>query len=330
MATVYGSPKLSEEGGGLSNLATLAAGVLSKTAGVGDSTLATTSFPAGRVGFGHASDGSLTHSAELTYATATGTFDVAKARSGGTVTSSARNTSNAASSDARLWAEVAGASGGDPSVRLSVASVVDWDLLVANATNDEFRINVGGAPMFRMLTTGQSTLGGNLAPDADYVLTLYSGVANQALKQKLRGSGVSSRAILELAPDGGNGFIEFLGNGASLAGLVQGQTAAALGGLAAGGDIDRLMLGIAGNKSLILVTNSTLRLTVDGLGNVVLGTAALATTATDGFLSISSSAGAPTGVPTAQAGRAQIHYDSTNSKIYVCFAGTWKSTAALA
>jgi hypothetical protein len=71
------------------------------------------------------------------------------------------------------------------------------------------------------------------------------------------------------------------------------------------------------------------RLTIDRLGNVAIGTAALATVATDGFLAISTSPGPPTGVPTAYAGRAQIHYDTTNNKLYLNNAGVWKSTAVL-
>lgn len=66
---------------------------------------------------------------------------------------------------------------------------------------------------------------------------------------------------------------------------------------------------------------------VSGKGNVTIGTAALDTTATDGFLHISSSAGAPTGTPTAYAGRVPIHIDTTNSRIYVYIGGAWKSVA---
>lgn len=57
--------------------------------------------------------------------------------------------------------------------------------------------------------------------------------------------------------------------------------------------------------------------------NVVVGTAALATTATDGFFYITTSAGPPTGVPTAFTGRSPIHIDSSNHTFYVYSAG-WK------
>ena len=69
----------------------------------------------------------------------------------------------------------------------------------------------------------------------------------------------------------------------------------------------------------------TLKAQVSSLGSLVVGTgAALATNATDGFLYIPTSAGAPTGTPTTYTGRVAIEYDTTNNKLYV-FNGAWKS-----
>lgn len=73
-------------------------------------------------------------------------------------------------------------------------------------------------------------------------------------------------------------------------------------------------------------TNSTTRserLRIDPDGNVSVGTAALATNATNGFLYIPSSAGAPSGVPSAKTGLVPLHYDSTNNQFYV-YNGAWK------
>lgn len=58
------------------------------------------------------------------------------------------------------------------------------------------------------------------------------------------------------------------------------------------------------------------RLRLDSKGNLVKGTAALATSATDGFIYIPTCAGAPSGVPTTYAGRAAMALDTTNKKIY--------------
>jgi len=62
--------------------------------------------------------------------------------------------------------------------------------------------------------------------------------------------------------------------------------------------------------------------------NVVVGSAALATTATDGFFYIPTCAGIPTGVPTAKTGRVPMMYDSTNNKFYI-YNGAWKSVALI-
>jgi hypothetical protein len=59
------------------------------------------------------------------------------------------------------------------------------------------------------------------------------------------------------------------------------------------------------------------------IGGLVLGSAALATGATTGFLYIPSCAGTPTGVPEVQAGTVAMIYDTTNDKLYI-YRGGWK------
>ena len=64
-------------------------------------------------------------------------------------------------------------------------------------------------------------------------------------------------------------------------------------------------------------------------GNLAVGNAALATTATVGYFMIPSSAGAPTGVPAdIPTGQVALHFDSTNNKLYV-YDGGWLSTHTL-
>lgn len=69
------------------------------------------------------------------------------------------------------------------------------------------------------------------------------------------------------------------------------------------------------------------KLGVTAAGNVVIGDpitpAALATSATNGFLYIPTCAGAPSGTPTAYTGHVAMVYDSTNNKLYV-YNGAWK------
>ncbi len=64
------------------------------------------------------------------------------------------------------------------------------------------------------------------------------------------------------------------------------------------------------------------KLTVKSTGSVVIGSAALATGATDGFLYIPTCAGTPTGAPTAFTGRVAMIFDTTNSKFYI-YNGGW-------
>jgi hypothetical protein len=69
----------------------------------------------------------------------------------------------------------------------------------------------------------------------------------------------------------------------------------------------------------------TQALLVDNKGNVVIASAALATNATDGFLYLPSSAGAPTGIPTSYTGRVPVEVDTTNSRLMGYFGGTWNN-----
>lgn len=62
---------------------------------------------------------------------------------------------------------------------------------------------------------------------------------------------------------------------------------------------------------------------IDAPGNVIVGNAALATNATDGFLYAPSSAGAPSGTPTTKTGRVPMQFDTTNGRLYAYYGGAW-------
>lgn len=66
------------------------------------------------------------------------------------------------------------------------------------------------------------------------------------------------------------------------------------------------------------------RLRVDNAGNTVLNSAAISTSATDGFLYIAACAGTPTGTPTTYTGRAPLVIDTTNNKLYFYSGGAWR------
>lgn len=76
-------------------------------------------------------------------------------------------------------------------------------------------------------------------------------------------------------------------------------------------------------------TGSTQNTLVDGLSvkgtkSVVVGSAAIATDATDGFLYVPGCAGPPTGTPTSFTGRVPIVVDTTNHKFYFFSGGSWR------
>lgn len=84
-------------------------------------------------------------------------------------------------------------------------------------------------------------------------------------------------------------------------------------------------------KPVAIYTSDLQRLQVDVNGNVVMGTAAIATNATNGFFYIETTTGTPTGTPTSYTGRVPMVYDTTNHKICVYDPTTpsWRCSAAM-
>ena len=86
-----------------------------------------------------------------------------------------------------------------------------------------------------------------------------------------------------------------------------------------------MFLGAETNAPIYFITNNTEQMRITAAGNIVAGaSAALATTATDGFLYVPTCAGTPTGTPTAITGMAPIVVDTTNNKLYFYSGGTWR------
>ena len=91
--------------------------------------------------------------------------------------------------------------------------------------------------------------------------------------------------------------------------------------------IDGSVAYLAAFQSMPLTfqTNSAERMRITAAGNLQLGTASLATNATNGFPYIPTCAGTPTGTPTAITGYAPMVVDSTNNKLYVYVGGAWQA-----
>jgi hypothetical protein len=67
------------------------------------------------------------------------------------------------------------------------------------------------------------------------------------------------------------------------------------------------------------------RMSADAAGNVVIGTDALATDATDGFLYVPGTEGVPTGTPTTYDGRSPVVADLNNNQLYFYTNSAWQS-----
>jgi hypothetical protein len=96
-----------------------------------------------------------------------------------------------------------------------------------------------------------------------------------------------------------------------------------IGGTAAGSTLTLESTSGAGTSdSIIFDTGSqSQRLLIDTNGNVVVGTAALVTSATNGFLYKPTCAGAPTGTPTSYTGRLPSIFDTTENYLWEYDAG---------
>lgn len=70
--------------------------------------------------------------------------------------------------------------------------------------------------------------------------------------------------------------------------------------------------------------SATNTIQIDGSHNIVLGSGAIATSSSSGFLYAVSGAGTPTGTPTGYTGRVPIYIDTTNSQLWLYMGGAWK------
>jgi len=110
-------------------------------------------------------------------------------------------------------------------------------------------------------------------------------------------------------------------NGTILGGLATGTPAG--GSTTYGGDLIFKTTNV-GAAATSRNTSSTALTLKGGTQTVLVGNAALSTSATDGFLYIPTVAGTPTGTPSSFTGLVPMVFDTTNSQFWFYTGGAWK------
>ena len=170
----------------------------------------------------------LTSYPSFTFTDLTATLDVAKARDGGAVTCSARNTSNTASSSARVLAEVAGSSAGNAQYSAAVAGVTTWSWGIDNANSDRFALAVGTNLATSPILTASATTGEvaiNSVPTAGATLMV---AGTDAAYQKTTFLASSAVGLSFIQVQANTQLLQVLAYGASSGGTFSGENKASL------------------------------------------------------------------------------------------------------
>lgn len=196
-------------------------------------------------------------------------------------------------------------------------------------------LNAGGATSDLAFFTGGATPAERLRIDGAGKV----GIGGAATTYAIELIGSKTFAVVGAAAAANNGFLltgsttkehyyRAINTGGDLIFGVESSTGASI---FASSSAYASVIGSNSNTHLQFASNGSLRCTITSAGSFVMGTAAgLATTATDGFLYIAAGTGAPTGVPTAFAGRVPLYIDSTNNFLYIYNGGAWKKTTVFA
>jgi len=220
-----------------------------------------------------------------------------------------------------------------PSLKLELIGNGDQSGTWGTTTNNNL-----GTLLEQAITGVQSITMSN----ADYTLTNYNGVTDEARNAVLVVSGTNS-AVRQIIIPANQEKLYVIRNATSggyavTIGAITGATISIPNGVTAqvyydGTDCFSSQTGSAGNFTV----NGTLTATgLTDTGNMSVGGtlgvtgnaygAAGTTTMTSGFFYIPAAAGVPTGVPTAITGQVPMYYDSTNNNFYV-YNGAWKKVA---
>lgn len=200
-------------------------------------------------------------------------------------------------------------------------------------TTDAFAFKGGnnGATTFATLQTGSF----NLQTGSTYSINGTSVLSGSALGSGVTGSSLTSLGTLASLTVSGAVSLTNNGSGGQLFGGTSsdtGQTQFVVSNTSSGGHAWQFATAGStagpspGDFYFYDQTAAKYRFLISSLGNTVIGGflgPALATSATDGFIYIPTSAGTPTGVPTAYTGHVALLYDTTNHQFWI-YDGGWK------
>lgn len=276
-----------------------------------------------------------------------GSLQATYTSAGNTATVGMYNTDNSSgSSHARMQSTVGGASGGDPYISFSIAGVQDWVAGVDNSDSDKFKISasssLGSTDVYTCTISQQHTftgimgIGGGFSTDTVCKISgsaagtdqngLYVGVtASSACTGGFASvrSQPTTAASVFTCPYVLSFFAPQITKGAT-------STITRIVNFFADDQVDGTNNAHMTNNVTFTgnwyINYSGTRPSLMGSGSLIVGTAELATGATDGFIYIPTMNGTPTGNSTDYTGTRPIVFDRAANKLWINTTGTtWVS-----